>query len=76
MSVEDKSQTFSVTGLSCQSCVKHVTSALTAITDVQSVRVELGSGGPSTVYVAATRVLGDDEVQAALAEEGDYLLVR
>ena len=70
------SQTFSVTGLTCQSCVKHVTAALTALTDVQSVRVELGSGGPSTVYVDATRVLGEDEVQDALAEEGDYTLLR
>ncbi len=70
------SQTFSVTGLTCQNCVKHVTAALTALADVQGVRVELGSGGPSTVYVDAPRVLADDEVQAALAEEGEYLLVR
>ena len=70
------SQTFSVTGLTCQSCVKHVTAALTALTDVQNVRVELGSGGPSTVYVDAARVLGEDEVQDALAEEGDYTLLR
>lgn len=70
------SQTFSVTGLSCQSCVKHVTGALAALPDVRTVRVELGSDGPSTVYVDAARPLGDDEVQAALAEEGDYSLVR
>ncbi len=70
------SQTFSVTGLTCQNCVKHVSAALTGLADVRSVRVELGSGGPSTVHVEAARLLADDEVQAALAEEGDYLLVR
>lgn len=69
-------QTFSVTGLSCQSCVTHVTGALTQIPDVNSVRVDLDSGGASTVFVEANRHLDDDEVQAALAEEGDYTLVR
>ena len=69
------SQTFSVTGLNCQSCVNHVTSALTALAGVSTVRVDLESGGPSTVYVEADRLLAEDEVQAALAEEGDYSLV-
>jgi copper chaperone len=70
------SQTFSVTGLNCQSCVKHVTSALTALPDVAAVRVDLETGGASTVHVDATRHLADDEVQAALSEEGNYSLVR
>lgn len=70
------SQTFSVTGLNCQSCVNHVTGALGALPDVDSVRVDLNSGGPSTVHVEASRRLSDDEVQSALAEEGDYTLVR
>jgi len=70
------SQTFSVTGLNCQSCVNHVSSALTALAGVAAVRVELQSGGASAVHVDATRHLDDDEVQAALSEEGNYLLVR
>lgn len=70
------SQTFSVTGLNCQSCVKHVTGALSALPDVDSVRVDLVAGGPSAVHVEASRQLGADEVQSALAEEGDYRLVR
>ena len=70
------SQTFSVTGLSCQSCVNHVTSALTALPDVAAVRVDLESGGASTVHIDATLQLADDEVQAALSEEGNYSLVR
>lgn len=70
------SQTFAVTGLNCQSCVNHVTGALSALPGVQSVQVDLVAGGPSAVHVEASRQLGDDEVQSALAEEGDYTLVR
>lgn len=69
-------QTFSVTGLNCQSCVNHVTGALTALDGVRSVTVDLEPKATSTVHVEASRELGDDEVQAALAEEGNYLLVR
>lgn len=69
-------QTFSVTGLSCQSCVKHVTEALTALAGVQSVSVDLVSQGASSVHVEAAEPLSDDQVQTALAEEGNYLLVR
>lgn len=70
------SQTFSVTGLSCQNCVSHVTDALSGLAGVDSVRVDLVSDGASTVHVQASRQLADDEVQAALAEEGDYTMVR
>lgn len=70
------SQTFSVTGLSCQSCVKHVTEALSALAGVQSVSVDLAPKGASAVHVEAAEPLSDDQVQAALAEEGSYLLVR
>lgn len=69
-------QTFSVTGLSCQSCVKHVTGAISALSGVQSVSVDLEPRGTSTVRVEASHALGDDAVQAALSEEGDYSLLR
>lgn len=70
------SQTFSVTGLSCQSCVNHVTSALIALAGVDGVSIDLDPKGASTVRVEASRPLTDDEVRAALAEEGNYSLVR
>lgn len=70
------SQTFSVTGLSCQSCVKHVTEAISALPGVQRVSVHLEPKGASTVHVEAAEPLGDDEVEAALAEEGNYSLLR
>lgn len=69
-------QTFSVTGLSCQSCVKHVTGALSGIDGVRSVSVDLAPKAASTIRLEASRHLDDDEVQAALADEGGYLLVR
>jgi len=69
-------QTFSVTGLNCQSCVKHVTGALTVLPGVEGVRIDLDPSGASAVHVEASRSLSDDEVQAALATEGDYSLVR
>lgn len=69
-------QTFAVTGLNCQSCVNHVTGALTGIDGVQSVSIDLEPKATSTIRVEATRELDADEVQAALAEEGDYSLVR
>lgn len=69
-------QTFSVTGLNCQSCVNHVTNALSALAGVESVSIDLEPKGTSTVHVEASQPLSDDEVQAALAEEGNYSLVR
>jgi copper chaperone CopZ len=70
------SQTFSVTGLSCQSCVNHVTEALIGLAGVEGVRIDLDPKGASAVHVEASRALSEDEVQAALEEEGGYSLVR
>ena len=70
------SQTFSVTGLSCQSCVTHVTEALSALSGVEGVRIDLDPKGASAVHVEASRSLSDDEVQEALTTEGNYSLVR
>lgn len=69
-------QTFSVTGLNCESCVNHVTSALSALAGVDSVTVDLEPKGTSTVHVEAAQPLSDEVVQEALAEEGNYSLVR
>lgn len=74
MSVEN--QSFAVTGLSCQNCVNHVTAALCALPGVRSVRVDLRAGAASRVDIEADRTLGEAEVAEALAEEGDYAIVR
>ena len=70
------SQTFSVTGLSCQSCVNHVTEAISGLAGVQHVSVDLEPKGTSTIHVEASRLLSDDEVAVALADEGGYSLLR
>ena len=41
-----------------------------------AVLVELGIDGPSTVRIDADRHLDEAEVQAALAAEGDYTILR
>lgn len=69
-------QTFSVTGLSCQNCVKHVSGALRELPGVHSVAVDLHPEGASTIRVEAAAALSDDQVAAALAQEGDYSLLR
>ncbi|MCX2930563.1 heavy metal-associated domain-containing protein [Mycobacterium sp. CVI_P3] len=68
-------QNFLVDGLHCQSCVRIVTGALTALPSVSAVEVDLGADGPSTVRVDAVADLSVDEIQAALREEGDYTVV-
>lgn len=57
--------TLSVTGMTCQNCVKHVTQALQAVPGVEQVAVDLASG--------TAQVKGSPDVQALIAaveEEG------
>jgi copper chaperone CopZ len=69
-------QTFPVTGMTCGHCVSAVTSELKELPGVTEVDVELVAGGSSTVTVAATTPLTDEQVAAALDEAGDYHLAR
>jgi len=69
-------QTFAVDGLHCQSCVKTVGEALTALPAVSAVDIDLASEGPSTVRVDADTELSAEQIQAALDEEGDFSVVR
>jgi copper chaperone CopZ len=68
-------QRFGATGLTCGHCVHAVTDELTALDGVNDVEVELVEGGASVVTITGNRVVGDDELAAALAEAGDYHLV-
>jgi copper chaperone CopZ len=68
-------QTFQVSGLHCQSCVRIVSTALGALPNVSAVEVDLGTDGPSTVRIDADSDLTAEQVQATLAEEGDYAVV-
>jgi copper chaperone len=56
-----------VTGMTCQHCVASVTEEITELPGVTEVDVDLASG--------RLRVVGDvsaEQVQAAVAEAGDY----
>jgi copper chaperone len=65
-------QTFPVTGLTCEHCVGAVTSELSVLAGVTDVQIDLVPDGTSTLRVTAEQPLTDDEVAVALDEAGDY----
>jgi len=67
-------QTFPVTGLTCGHCVGAISSELSVLAGVTDVRIDLVTGGISTLTVTADQALTDDEVAVALGEAGDYKL--
>lgn len=62
--------TFSVDGMTCGNCVRHVTEELTALPGVTDVQVELVAGGSSPVTVTSDAPLADDAIAAAVDEAG------
>lgn len=62
--------TFSVDGMTCGNCVRHVTEELTAIPGVTDVQVQLVAGGSSPVTVTSDAPLTDAAVAAAVDEAG------
>ena len=68
-------QTFMVAGLHCQSCVRAVTGALTALPAVSAVEVDLDADGASTVRVETDTALSVEQVRTALEEEGEFSVV-
>jgi copper chaperone CopZ len=66
--------TYSVTGLTCEHCVRAVTSELSGLGDVSAVAVDLVPDGQSLVTVTSGAPLPADAVAAALDEAGGYLL--
>lgn len=64
---------FTVTGMTCNNCVNHVTEEVNEIPGVQSVKVELDSG---SMVVESQEKLAFDVIQAAVSEAGDYSVVQ
>ncbi len=62
--------TFSVDGMTCGNCVRHVTEELTALSGVTDVRVDLVAGGSSPVTVTSDAPLADEAIAAAVDEAG------
>ncbi|OZB50722.1 MAG: heavy metal transporter [Cellulomonas sp. 14-74-6] len=61
---------FSVDGMTCDHCVKHVTSELTAIPGVTDVSIDLVAGGSSPVKVTSDAPISDEAIAAAIDEAG------
>ena len=66
--------TYDVTGLTCEHCVRAVTSELGGLPGVRDVRVELVPEGSSQVTVISSELLPGPAVTAALDEAGGYVL--
>ena len=67
--------TFTVTGMTCGNCVKHVTEELTEIDGVTDVAVDLVAGGDSPVTITTEGPVTQDAIAAAVDEAG-YAAVR
>jgi copper chaperone len=68
------SQTYQVTGMTCEHCAHAVTAELERLDGVREVRVELVPGGRSAVTVTSEGPVPAAAVAAALDEAGDYRL--
>ncbi|GAA4655769.1 heavy-metal-associated domain-containing protein [Arthrobacter cryoconiti] len=62
--------TINVSGMTCGHCVNSVTEELTDLKGVQSVSVNLNTGGTSEVTITSTLTLDPAEVSEAVAEAG------
>jgi copper chaperone len=67
-------QTFLVSGMTCEHCVKAVTQEISGLPGVGEVRVELVPGEVSTVTVVSADPLAESSVREAVDEAG-YELV-
>ncbi|PXY28247.1 heavy-metal-associated domain-containing protein [Prauserella muralis] len=63
-------QTYTVTGMTCEHCVRSVTEEVGAIDGVTDVAVDLPTG---EVVVTSDQELGADEMRAAVEEAGYQL---
>ncbi len=68
------SATYRVTGMTCEHCVRAVTSELAHVDGVSAIAVTLVPGGESAVTVTSDVPLATTVVEAALDEAGDYRL--
>ncbi|NES30634.1 copper-transporting ATPase [Micromonospora terminaliae] len=60
-------QTYTVTGMTCEHCVRAVTEELSALPGVEEVRIDLGAG---TATVTSAAPLPIESVRAAVDEAG------
>ena len=68
------STTVNVSGMTCGHCVSSVSEELESLAGVETIAVDLNSGGISTVTITSTGTLSSSEIGEAVAEAG-YLVV-
>lgn len=66
----DRTTTIDVDGMTCASCVAHVTEALEGLPEVLNVSVELRAGETSPVTVVSNEDLDADAVRAVVDDAG------
>jgi copper chaperone len=66
--------TYIVTGMTCEHCVRAVTSELAGLAGVADVAVDLVPGGQSRLTVTSAQPLTQSTLTAALDDAGGYLL--
>jgi copper chaperone CopZ len=62
--------TITVSGMTCGHCVSSVKEELAEVPGVESVTVDLHTGGVSPVIIESTRELTSEEIAAAVEEAG------
>ncbi|GAA4693522.1 heavy-metal-associated domain-containing protein [Kocuria gwangalliensis] len=62
--------TITVSGMTCGHCVSSVKEELAEVPGVESVSVDLNTGGVSPVIIESTRELTSEEIAAAVEEAG------
>jgi copper chaperone len=68
------SETYRVTGMTCEHCVHAVTAELERLDAVRDVAVELVAGGQSAVTVTSDGPVPAAAIASALDQAGDYRL--
>jgi len=68
-------QTFSLDGLRCQGCFDTVTIALSSLSSVSAVSVDLDTKGTCTVRISTDPELTSEQVQSALSAHGNFSVV-
>lgn len=63
-------ETYTVSGMTCDHCVNAVTEELTALPGVTTVDVDLNAGADSQVSVTSENTLNVEQVRAAVDEAG------
>lgn len=64
---------YTVTGMTCEHCVNHVTEEVEALDGVQSVDVQLDGG---TMAVTSDSEVDFAKITEAVAEAGDYTVAK